>query len=1282
MMTPDAEGLFPHPRGEQQALAVTGDGPPPDPPDNPLDTPQDFADASSFQVRDELEDLVRRDLLGPWDGELEEFAPRAMGPRERYLVGMLGPKQREKVKGTGDAAEVAEVDAPVQGDGSDGELPEIVSPQKLGRMWASSMGLSFSVPGDVDALVVQAGWGRYDLRETEDDKGKPSRVWYREPVSFTQEVRLDEDDSYRIPLTEPDVAGAGVELAVDVRARDGRRIVQLALINAQMDAESNKDTGWLFQAGLTVTSLDGDGAVFLPIDDPLDSVHGTTADLEETHLRLLYRAQRRYASGRNVAVHPSVREGERCAHRLETTWLPVHNVPATVAEVGEGSGLAGVELSMDALVKADIAALAKGLAPLADGYAAWLKDEAGKIAGLPEQLRPAALGAIDTAKKAAERIRSGITLLTDPSQARHDEALQAFRFANEAMADQRRHSDIARLREEQSLTYAEASAAVQKKGAAAASWRPFQLAFVLLNLPSITDPAHPERAANANALVDLLFFPTGGGKTEAYLGLTAFTFAIRRLQGVVGSGTDARSGEAGVAVVMRYTLRLLTAQQFQRAAALVCAAEVLRRGKAQTWGAEPFRIGLWVGSGVSPNWFDQAAEQIAHAREAGDGKRTNVLQTLSCPWCGSKLQAQRDLEPKADERRIYLYCPEAEGADACPFAKTVSREGLPILTVDEEIYRYAPSLVIATVDKFAQLPWRGFAGLLFGRVRERCPRHGYRHDDLDGKVDCGTRHRATKDGRLPAVVSQPVIRLRPPDLIIQDEMHLISGALGTVVGLFESAVDQLCTWPLPGGGDAGPKIVASTATTKRAREQVLGVFGRELAVFPPPVLDITDTYFSRQVPVTRDNPGRRYLGVCAHGVRMKSAQIRVAEILLLGGQTLFDKYGKPADPYMTTVGYFSSTRELAGMRRIMDDQIANRVRSHGRRKGLSDRLTGVQMLNVQELTSRISSGDISEVLKRLEMGFDPEIDTSSRNRAVLDDMREGMKAKTASHPKLNLHPVTSRFYQRQNDGQAPVDTVLATSMLQVGVDVSRFGLMVVTGQPKNTAEYIQASSRVGRDAARPGLVIALYNWTRPRDLAHYEDFEYYHATFYRQVEALSVTPYTRRALDRGTTATFVAAVRNVEERFSRNTDAYDVPLDGPEVGAVIDRMTARAEAIGGIRGRDYLLERIKVIRDLWEARKTGAVRLGYDDGTYKQQQLAGLLTMAGNERWTDLTVGMSMRETENEVNLIVPAGEKLFDPLYNAPDWSFGRPSEDGPGDDDLPDGDELGESTLAGKGN
>ncbi len=1274
-----------------------------------LSLPQAFEDATSYQVRDEFEELVRRDLLGPWGGELEQFPPRAMGPRERYLVGMLGPKHAPKPS-LAAAADMPDTESGVSGDGYESELGEVVTPQNLGRIWASSMGLAFAVGADVHAVAVSASWGRYTKARVERDDGKTVSVWAREPVRVDKEIRLDGEPSYRVSLTGGD---NGVLLAVAVRPQqDGRRVVELTLINAQPEPETNPDTAWLFQSELVVRALDGNSAIFLPIDDPLDDTEWEGVDLEEKHLRLLYRNERRYANGRNVAVHASVREGERLAHELRTTWIPVYEVPATVAA---SEGLAGVELSMDVLAEATPERLKAGLAPLADGYAAWLDRQRDRIPELPVPLRDTAEKAVHAAREVAERIRAGITLLTDPAQPRHEEALRAFRFANRAMALQRKHTTAARLREEYGWDYRLAIDKVEKQGPKAASWRPFQLAFVLLNLPALTHPGHPERAPDRSGLVDLLFFPTGGGKTEAYLGLTAYTLAIRRLQGVIGDGADRRDGRAGVAVLMRYTLRLLTAQQFQRAAALICAAEVLRREDPETWGREPFRIGLWVGGGMSPNWFEEAYEQIKEAREAGDGKRTNVLQTLSCPWCGERLQGHQNLHPDEDLRRVFLYCPRGEGDDPCPFSKrgeeatlrpwleriaaeaapsarsdaeraeliasrtrallAVSREGLPILTVDEEIYRYAPGLVIATVDKLAQLPWKGFAGILFGRVTRRCPRHGYRHDDLDEHTGCAERHHAKGD--LEAVkYSEPVVRLRPPDLIIQDELHLISGALGTTVGLFEAAVAELCTWRLPDGTETGPKIVASTATTKQAAQQVLGVFGKNLAVFPPQVIDVGDTFFSRQVPVSPEHPGRRYLGLCAHGVRLKSAEIRLAEILLLAGQTLFDKYGEPADPYMTVVGYFNATRELAGMRRYVDDDVTTRVRSHGTRKGLSNRITSDSgMLNVQELTSRISSGDISDVLRRLEHGFDPDLDTTPRRKQIAAEWADVYKVKDASK-RRKAHPLAERWRARLQDNAVPVDVALATSMLQVGVDVPRFGLMMVVGQPKNTAEYIQASSRVGRDPRRPGLVVTLYNWSRPRDLAHYEDFEHYHATFYRQVEALSVTPFTRRALDRGATATYVAAVRNAYEEFSRNVDAHDVPLDDDRVKRIEDRFLDRAQAIGEERARGYLEERLKVIRDLWSEKRTGSTRLGYRDGTFKKQPLVGLLHPAGDGKWGDLTVGQSMRETENEINLLLPGGGQIFTPLYGAPSWTM-SPLDATSASPDVPEGDELGESAL-----
>ncbi|WP_347813566.1 DISARM system helicase DrmA [Actinomadura sp. 6K520] len=1269
-MDEDDGGLFPQP-GDVQLTLLKGKDAVARP---PLDVPQTFSDGGSFEVRDELEELVRRDLLGPWDGPTEEFKPKAMGPRERYLVGMLGPKH-SPASAIESAGEMPDTEAGVAGDATEGTMPEVVSPQTLGKIWASSMGLSFCVPADVDAVVVTASWGSYDQHEQEGEDGKKHRIWARKPVTREKEVRLDAEESYKIPLTGEHDEAPGVLLSVNVRPRDGMRVVEIALVNQQIEPTSNKDTAWLFQPELIVTALDGAKAVFLPVDDPADDLAAVGDDAEETHLRLLYRSERRYAAGRNVAVHADVAPDARVAHRLTTTWLPVHEVPATIAPTGPGTALEHVELSMDALAEATPAQLQQGLRPLVDGYNAWLKARETEIPALPEALKGAARKAVHEARRAANRIAAGVRLLSDENSPRHREALDAFHFANKAMALQRRHTAITPKREE-GLTYDEALQSINGQGPKAASWRPFQLAFVLLNLPSLTDPAHPERSADHTALADLLFFPTGGGKTEAYLGLTAYTFAIRRLQGTFGTAEEARDGMAGVAVLMRYTLRLLTAQQFQRAAALVCAAEIIRREDPTTWGDERFRIGLWVGAGVSPNWFEDAKNQVIEARDQGSGHRANVLQTLACPWCGEELKAERDLHIDEERRRILLYCPRGEG-DACPFSRKVSRDdGLPILTVDEEIYRYAPSLVIATVDKLAQLPWRGFAGILFGRARSRCDRHGFRHDDLDEKTGCRNKH--NEKGRLPAVTARPVVRLRPPDLVIQDELHLISGALGTTVGLFEAAVAELSSW-LYRGQRTGPKIVASTATTKRAREQVCGVFGRDLAVFPPQVIDVADTFFSRQEPVTPETPGRRYMGICAHGVRIKSAEIRLSEILLLAGQTLFDKYGEPADPYMTMVGYFNATRELAGMRRYLDDDVTTRVRRHGTAKGLSDRI--VQrggMLTIQELTSRISSGDISDVLKRLEHGFEPDLDTSHRRVEAAAEMARHLKEQRESKNKgkaARPHPLADRFYERRKADLQPVDVVLATSMLQVGVDVSRFGLMVMVGQPKNTAEYIQASSRVGRDAERPGLVLTLYNWSRPRDLAHYEDFEHYHSTFYRQVEALSVTPYTRRSLDRGTAGALVAAVRHAAGDFSNNPDAIEVDRSDPRVQGIVDRMLARAEAVAGTRGRQYLDERIQVVLDAWErAKDSGSARLGYDDGTWNKQTIKGLLQRAGNGRWETMTVGMSMRETENEINLLFPGNEGIFHPTYNEPEWSFGAPAE---ADDDAPEGDELGQSTL-----
>lgn len=1280
---------------------------------HPLDVPQTFLPGPSHDVRDALGSYISRDLLGPWDGPAEKLPHHSAGPGDRYLVGRLGPRgsdarTREELQRS--AAQEADVEPGSDADGHDPAPADQLTPQAAGSMFASSMGLSFVVPAAIGTLTVRASWGRYALSQSAGDEGRPVSVWAREQVDRECDVDVTAPGDHRRVLDGGDSQGPdtpGVKLHVQVRRRqtgsDGEdlRVLEVTLVNALPEARDRRDANWLFQTRLEVTAFpDERAAVFLPIDDPLSPGAGPAPDdPEEQRLRLLYRDSLRHAIGRNVAVHARVRDGERRAHKLETTWLPEYDVPVTTAPTAADQQLlAGLELGMDELAELAVPdrtrELAAALAPLADGYHAWLQEQRSKAQSLPEDLQKVADAAVDEAEKICHRITLGIDhLRVDP------DALEAFRFANRAMALQRRNTSIAALRaghEHDPASYAEARAqvygenepddaaraAVKKQ---AASWRPFQLAFVLLNVASLAQPGHEHRGTGREAVVDLLFFPTGGGKTEAYLGLAAMTFALRRLQGTLGTGEDARSGAAGVAVLMRYTLRLLTAQQFQRAAALVSAAEMLRREEVaagdERWGKTPFRIGLWVGTSVSPNWFGEAREQVAAAVDSADDKYARVIQVLSCPWCGQGLTAHRNMEADEGRRRVLLYCPRGEGEDRCPFSRLAApEEGIPVLTVDEEIYRLAPAMLIATVDKLAQLPWNGYAGLLFGRATEWCPRHGFRHDDLDAETGCGRRHNAK--GRLPAVRSQPVPRLRPPDLVIQDELHLISGALGTTVGLFEAAVDQLCTWSVIGAEgtrrEVGPKIVASTATTKRAADQVRGVFGRKVAVFPPQVVDVGDTFFSRQVELSGDHPGRRYLGVCAHGTRLKAAEIRVAEIMLLAGQQLFDTYGEAADPYMTLVGYFNATRELAGMRRYLDDDITTRIRQNGSRKGhesIADRLIGPSdMLTIQELTSRISSSDISAALKRLETGFDAEWNTSVRRRARLEEVREAARDKR--EPR-----VPSR-----NKVQSAVDVVLATSMLQVGVDVSRFGLMLVVGQPKNTAEYIQASSRVGRDVRRPGLVVTLYNWSRPRDLAHFEDFEHYHATFYRQVEALSVTPFTRRALDRGTAPAYVAALRQAAYEHSRNTDADGLDLEGPVAAEVERRLLERAETVGGARARGYLSERLEALKDRWaERREIAGALLGYRAEKKDGVQVTGLLNRADGGRWDELTVPMSMRETENEINLLFSAGALVDQPSGSGPAWTFGTPDDSGPAAADAvidpdADSDELGPSP-AGKG-
>lgn len=1126
-------------------------------------------------VRNELEDLVIKDLLGPAGGPNEEVDEARVS--DRYLIGQLAPR-RSIVR----AAESDSLASDGAGTVEDGSADDLALP--IDSLAPAAIGLTCTVDSACVQLQVTPRWGRYAREKSETvttPAGNPKMVWRRYPMGGTAlPIPLSEGDVGPVAAdpSQPDVVVRG-----RVRRLDGDWVVTLFLVNAQVTAGRRpRDDELVFQPELEVSAPDG-LAVFRK-----RSRRSTTATDEQRRLEMLYRRHVEFAVGHGVAVDAQTSGSELgAAVRLMTRVAPSYEVPMTTPPgVEDNPTLAGVILDMQRLAEMPDAELLASLRVLTSSYGLWIDANQARVdegADGLDEFEATAQQSLEDCREARTRIDTGVDLLaTDPK------AMKAFRFANRAMWQQRIHSLLSERRR------AGGAATLEDLDQPAnRSWRPFQLAFVLLNLPGVTRLDHADRGEVASALADLLWFPTGGGKTEAYLGLTAYTLGLRRLQGVVGG----RLGHAGVAVIMRYTLRLLTLQQFQRASALICACEVIRRADAGTWGAEPFRVGLWVGQRTTPNTIDEAHEAILKAHGAGAGRGTgSPLQLTNCPWCGCDIKSGQDVSVETYGRgraRVFTFCGDQLGR--CDFSRARSPdEGIPVLTVDEEIYRRLPALLIATVDKFAQMPWNGKTQMLFGQVDGYCPRHGFTSPCMEDASLHPARNGMTAVRR---VDHGP---LRPPDLIIQDELHLISGPLGSLVGLYETAVDQLCTWTVD-GRTVRPKLIASTATIRQAREQMRSLFLRDVRVFPPQGVDVEDNFFSIQRPPSDQYPGRRYIGIAAFGRRLKLALIRVYVAYLAASQALFAKYGKTADPWMTLLGYFNSMRELGGMRRLVDDDVRSRLRDMDRR-GLVRRHTPA----LEELTSRKNSRDIPGLLDRLELQHDPA-----------------------------LPPHVKR--SRGHTGPNPLDVVLATNMVSVGVDIKRLGLMVVAGQPKGTSEYIQATSRVGRNTAAPGLVCTVYNWARPRDLSHYERFAHYHATFYQHVEALSVTPFASRAVDRGLSAILAALVRLPGTAYNANQAAGQVDRTAALVQAAVAAIARRAaevtqSAAEGQKVQAQLQHRL----DRWlreAAPKPGGARLGYQ--SERDGLTLALLQKAGLGDWDAFTCLGSLRDVEPSVNLLL-----------------------------------------------
>jgi hypothetical protein len=873
---------------------------------------------------------------------------------------------------------------------------------------------------------------------------------------------------------------------------DGTRSVSIFLVNHRTPVQSSDvwDERFIFQAGLCVHANE-------PLI-PRPNLKGhVTEEWDERVSDLQFRDVYEYAVGHGIATEAKVGADGAC-RAVHTCWIPAAEVER-VAPVK----IPNVELRMEALAElADGAAAAQGLGPFVKQYREWIAGQKKVLPSLTPKRREMAEALFQRAGTAANRIEEGIKALSDK------DTLAAFRMANKVMARaaRRRFGPIQGKEE----------AAVD-----APTWRPFQLAFVLMNLPGIVDPQHHDRE-----VVDLLFFPTGGGKTEAYLGLAAFTMVYRRLK-------NPGYASPGLSVLMRYTLRLLTLDQLSRAATLICALELERHKDPDTLGPWPFEIGLWVGRAATPNRMGFKGDNDPNSARSktiayqNDDRKPAPIPLENCPWCGEKFKPQSfQLLPNANEPTdLRVVCLNRR----CDFTRN---QALPLLAVDEPIYRRLPCFLIATVDKFAAMPWTGQVGAFFGRA-DRYDQHGFY-----GPCE--------KDrGRpLPAP-------LLPPDLIIQDELHLISGPMGTMVGLYESALDELSSRTVE-GKKVRPKIIASTATVRRAENQIQALFNRrEVDIFPPPGPDRSDSFFAETHTAARSHP-RLYLGLAAQGRSLKVVMLRTYLALLGAAQKAYDADGgkrnpdNSADPYMTLLGYFNSLRELGGSRRIVEDEVNTRLTGYVNRKriGQKEGLFANRTIayEVVELTSRVPTNQVSEAKRRLAL----------------------------------------RFHEKDR-----VDVAIATNMISVGLDITRLGLMVVLGQPKTCAEYIQATSRVGRDPERPGLVVTLLNIHRPRDRSHFERFEVFHQSFYRTVEATSVTPFSPRALDRGLAGTLVALSRLGHTPMTPPKGAVEILHERGALDFVVQTLSDRAsshatlEAVESESLRQVVRDRAKDLFDTW-----------------------------------------------------------------------------------------------------
>lgn len=1050
--------------------------------------------------RNELIAALRRELVGPdvppfgsdivasdsWSEELQE------SPIQRYSCGVLFPQSQPinevdnaddsnaadtEDAGASDTPPGMSIDEQGEEIARDGSASDRLADaydetiRMANEFLPAAMGLTFVSDHPVHGLVIKATAARYESFAPKLDEGG-LRKWRRIPLSIAP-ISLYFPRTVSHDMQEFELAPRLVVRAIYRRRSDDSFSVTVSMLNMNRNASDTSPSGsdCFFQVGLEIADPE-QRFVFREVRSVRRTFAEDEADrdlCEEAALELLYRKRKNFAAGHGCSAEWA-QESDARTNLVRTSIVPEFKVPPI-----EPRTAGGIELSMFHLSGADGGVeseqIPEMLQTLVSDYESWICGREEEIVSLPADLVKTGRNNLAECRRCLDRIREGVKLLRSNTAMR-----RAFMLANRVILMQQYHS----RRPKRTLgdEWQDLPVTYRPQNDAIGRWRTFQLAFILMNLPSIAPPVDGSDDDDRN-LVDLIWFPTGGGKTEAYLGLAACDILFRRLM---------RPSNAGCTVLMRYTLRLLTSQQFQRAASMIAACELIRRESPQTFGEEPISIGLWVGESLTPTHRDQALKALNELAR-GSSQSENPFQLLKCPWCGTALDDRGHLGYVSDgkPKTVVYVCPDSR----CPFSQR--RRKLPVLVVDDDIYESPPTLVIGTIDKFAMLAWREQAGRLFGR-------------GIDKDYD-------------------------PPDLIIQDELHLISGPLGSVVGLYEGAIDLLCSWR-----GRRPKIVASTATIRRAWRQCESLYDRPTFQFPPQGLEISDSFFANESP---EAPGRIYVGVFGSASpSFITSQVRTIGGLLQACKSLPLPAGaaeNTRDPYWTILEYFNSLRELGHAATLVEADIPEYMWAIASRSHLPKELCR-RLGPPVELTSRRTADEIPSILERLEVRYPREL----------------------------------------AEGQRPLDTLLATNMISVGVDIDRLGLMVVIGQPKTTSEYIQASSRVGRSRAAPGLIVAMYNPGKPRDRSHYEHFRAYHEAFYKYVEPTSVTPFSLPVLERALHAVLVLLARHFAGL--RSPEAIDPDL--PAILHAVEFVKARCQHVDPEHS-DVLQERLRQLLKQW-----------------------------------------------------------------------------------------------------